>query len=306
MSVQNKTGYLLEDFRIFYNADQEMKPVSLHYHDFHKILILLAGNVSYMIEGRTFLLKPGDLVLVHAGAMHRPVLHDHSLYERIILYLSPRFYNSIEDNIIQHDPEEKETVLSHSLFRKTTPGDLVRPEPSSCGLFTAVFEQMKQLSGETGENRILGSNIYRRLKTIELILLLMRNTQETPIPEIREPAAAPMAEHIMTFISRNLRDPDLCVDLIADKVGLNRSYLMHYFKEQTGFTVGNYITEKRLFLAGELISQGNSLTETCYECGFGSYSSFYRAYCAKYGHTPRKHNGSEKESGIYDTVVVSE
>ena len=306
MSVQKKSGYLLEDFRIFYNADHEMKTVPLHYHDFHKIVILLAGNASYMIEGRNYNLQPGDLVLVRAGAMHRPVLHDHSLYERIILYLSPRFYGSILERIREQDPAEEDAVISRTLFRKSNASELVRPDPSVSGQFTVLFDQLKQLSLETGKNSCFGSDVYRRLKTIELLLLLMRNIHETSLSDMRERSADPMAEHIMAFISNHLDDPDLCVDRIAQKAGLNRSYLMHYFKEQTGFTVGNYITEKRLFLARELISQGKSMTETCYECGFGSYSSFYRAYCAKYGIAPRRHSESGKETGMNDALASSE
>lgn len=62
-----KSGYLLEDFRLFYNSDSHRREIPFHYHDFHKLLILLSGNTSYIIEGKMYALQPGDIVLVRAG-----------------------------------------------------------------------------------------------------------------------------------------------------------------------------------------------------------------------------------------------
>ena len=86
-----KSGYLLEDLRLFYNSDSRRREIPFHYHDFHKLLILLSGNISYIIEGKMYALQPGDIVLVRAGQIHRPVIHDDSLYERLIFYISPVF-----------------------------------------------------------------------------------------------------------------------------------------------------------------------------------------------------------------------
>ena len=60
-----------------------------HYHDFHKVLILLNGEADYIVEGRSYHLRPLDIVLVGAHCLHKPVVPYHSRYERIILYLSP-------------------------------------------------------------------------------------------------------------------------------------------------------------------------------------------------------------------------
>ena len=41
---------------------------------------------SYCIEGRSYELKEHDIVLVNAGEVHKPILNDDSIYERIIIY----------------------------------------------------------------------------------------------------------------------------------------------------------------------------------------------------------------------------
>ena len=85
--IQN-AGYLTEPFKIFHLRDEHKLNIDFHYHDFHKILIHLHGNVSYCIEGRSYELKEHDIVLVNAGEVHKPILNDDSIYERIIIYVS--------------------------------------------------------------------------------------------------------------------------------------------------------------------------------------------------------------------------
>ncbi len=298
MPQQNKTGYLLEDFRIFYNADRNMRTIPLHYHDFHKIVILLSGHVSYMIEGRTFDLLPGDLVLVRAGAMHQPVIHDSTLYERIIIYIAPDFSCS---DLSGRPGGSEESVTAAALFKKALPGfELIRPGGQDAQELGSIFSSLKRSSLEKDPQRQVFAQLYRRIKTIELMILLLRLLSRDLSASPRTSSASPMAADIMSYISRNLTDPALCVDRIAEANNLNRSYLMHYFKEQTGYTIGNYITEKRLFIARSLISQGTSMTQACYECGFGSYSAFYRAYRKKYGLSPKERNPGRRTLAASD------
>ena len=45
-SNYTKAGYLTEPFKIFHLRDEHKLNIDFHYHDFHKILIHLHGNVS--------------------------------------------------------------------------------------------------------------------------------------------------------------------------------------------------------------------------------------------------------------------
>lgn len=78
-SNYTKAGYLTKPFKIFHLRDEHKLNIDFHYHDFHKILIHLHGNVSYCIEGRSYELKEHDIVLVNAGEVHKPILNDDSI-----------------------------------------------------------------------------------------------------------------------------------------------------------------------------------------------------------------------------------
>ena len=82
-SNYEKIGYLNANYKMFHLTDYKIKDFSYHYHDFDKILILISGDVTYHIEGKTFKLEPYDIVLVNAFEVHKPVIQSNSTYERI-------------------------------------------------------------------------------------------------------------------------------------------------------------------------------------------------------------------------------
>lgn len=73
--------------------------------------------------------------------------------------------------------------------------------------------------------------------------------------------------HVIDYLNAHLTD-DITIDFLAEHFYLSRYHLMHAFKEETGYTIGNYLTTKRLLLARDQIAQGESITTACYACGF--------------------------------------
>ena len=83
-----RQGFLKEDFRLFHLKDKVNPCYEFHYHDFLKIMVLLEGKVNYVIEGRSYSLRPFDIVLVGRGQIHRPEVDPGQPYERQILYMN--------------------------------------------------------------------------------------------------------------------------------------------------------------------------------------------------------------------------
>ena len=73
---------------------------------------------------------------------------------------------------------------------------------------------------------------------------------------------------------------------LAERFYSSKYHMMRLFRRETGETVYGYLTQKRLLKARELISGGMRAMESCYACGFHSYSSFTRAYGKYFGTTP--------------------
>ena len=84
-------GYLHEDWRLFHLSGAVPEPLDWHYHTFHKLIVFLGGQAGYGVEGRSYPLEAGDVVLVPKGCIHRPELTPGAAYERVIVYISPEF-----------------------------------------------------------------------------------------------------------------------------------------------------------------------------------------------------------------------
>ena len=276
----NKSGYLTGDFRLFYNADKRKRSFPFHYHDFHKLLIFLSGNVSYLVEGRQYDLRPGDIILVPAGQIHRPVIHDASLYERIIFYISPSFFERYLTSDLDLSLPFTKCLENRSV--------LLRLDGKNASALRALCESLIPAASD----HAYGSDLLRETLLVQLLILLSRSSDKEESEFAPEAASNPVILRVLDYIGDHLCEEDLDIDKIASAALQSRSYLMHLFKAQTGYTIGEYITEKRLFLARKNLHTGMSVTDACYQSGFRSYASFYYAYKKKYGVPPRQSDAS--------------
>lgn len=77
------------------------------------------------------------------------------------------------------------------------------------------------------------------------------------------------------------------MDDLSARVYLSKYYMMRLFKAETGYTIGKYITYRRLLLARSLILKGVPITQACLSSGFQDYSTFSRAYKTEFQESPR-------------------
>lgn len=266
-------GYLNEDFKMFHIVDHGTNDIAFHYHNFHKILICLDGDLSYCIEGRTYQLEKNDIVFVSAGEVHRPIAHSNHIYDRIIIYVSKDYlskHKSGNDDLslcLQQAHEKQSHVLRIPSFNNGKLGNIMRD------LENALKEDD------------FANDLYRNLLFLEFMVQLNRAAQKNAVEYLSTTSSNDKVVAIIDYLNKNLTK-EISIDSLADQFYISRYYLMHSFKEATGYTIGNYITTKRLLLAKELIHQGMAVTDACYESGFHSYSTFSRAYKKTFGFSP--------------------
>lgn len=266
MDSYHKTGYLVEDFRLFHITDNQERTFSYHYHDFHKIMLFIRGDVTYHIEGKSYDLKPYDLVLIHAGEIHKPFINSKGIYERIILYLSPAFLSSC-------CRDEAELSRCFQKAKESNSNVLRTGLSSHSRLFQTLHELEKSLKEED-----FAHVLYRKILLLEFLILLNRLTTD-PYNSvyIGNTGCNTRILPILEYIGEHLAE-DITIDILASRFYMSRYYLMHLFKQETGYSVASYISTKRLLYARTLIRSGLPVTQACYQCGFKNYSSFSRAY----------------------------
>ena len=274
MENYEKTGYLTTNFKMFHIIDRQKKDFSFHYHDFNKILIFIRGDVSYCIEGHSYELQPYDVVFVKAGEIHRPVIHSDAVYERIIIYISRHYLDAC------HDSDDLSLCLKEAHQKKS---HVLRIPALKTTQIARIIHDLEQ----SLDSREYANELYHKLLFLELMVQLNRAALSNRIEYLSTTASNHKMIHVIDYLNAHLTD-DITIDFLAEHFYLSRYHLMHAFKEETGYTIGNYLTTKRLLLARDQIAQGESITTACYACGFHNYSTFSRAYRKHFGCSPRE------------------
>ena len=92
---------------------------------------------------------------------------------------------------------------------------------------------------------------------------------------------------LISYINEHL-DEDLSIGTLSSLSCISPYHMMRIFKEETGCTIGNYITEKRLIYARDLLGEGVNATDACFRSGFSHYSTFLRAYKNHFHQLPKR------------------
>ena len=263
-----KTGYLNEQFRLFHIKDQTKKEFAYHYHDFHKVVIFISGKATYHIEGKAYNLRPWDILLVDRHAIHRPEIDASVPYERFILW-------------IQNDIPWQELL---KCFQKANDRNynLVR-------LNSALQEKMKDILFElenSAKSDEYGKEILTQSLFLQFMVYLNRIFLEKQyIFDKKSYTFDSQIASILQYINHNLKE-DLSVETLSARYYVSKYHLMRKFKQETGYTLHNYIVNKRLLMARTLISNGMPVTKAAQESGFAEYSTFSRAYRKQFKTNP--------------------
>ena len=126
----------------------------------------------------------------------------------------------------------------------------------------------------------------RKIKMItSLVIILDRINREygASVPQYSGDLTA--AGRIVGYVNDHLFD-SITVEILAEHFYLSKSQFTRIFRQATGAPPWEYIIAKRLIAAKEMISGGESAARAAENCGFGDYSSFYRAYVKRFGCAP--------------------
>ena len=274
----DKRGYLHGDFRLFHLKDSCAQQVEYHYHEFDKIVLLLRGKLTYMVEGVTYFLQPWDMMLIPRGLIHRPIIDPSEPYERIIIYLGRDYLDRRKD---------EDTSLAECFETVRERGfHLLRLVPERRILYMNTLQQLEEAlrsSREFGAKRLGDILCQQFLIYLNRDIIASHTAQEAP----ESYRVDRKMEEILQYIAAHLTE-HLSVEELSTRFYLSRYYLMHRFKEVTGYTLHQYIAQKRLLLAAELLRGGENVTKAAEQAGFREYSTFLRSFRAMFHMSPKE------------------
>jgi len=279
---QTRQYMLNGDYEIYHYQDTGLTSVSTHHHDFYEVLLFISGIVTYLIEGKAYDLRPGDIVLVNSRELHQAVIRDlHVPYERIVLWI---------DRSLVQELSTAATDLA-GCFHTPDHKNVLRTDLETQQRIRASLNQIIELQQYQG----FGRELLGKACLTELLVWLnneMQNISKRQRVDVRK---SRIIEDVIEYINNHLEEI-LHIDDLADRFFLSKFHLSREFREQTGTTLHRFILQKKLIQAKELILKHLPITDVYQQCGFGDYSNFFRAFRNEFGITPKQYYDQMRRS----------
>lgn len=242
---------------------QPPKSCPMHTHDRIELYYFISGNCKCNVEGTEYVLKPHDIAVIRPYESHMMRWQSGETYERIVLMVSTQFVN-------EFDPDGK--IMSAMDSRPAGTGNIFSKDMFHNTMLSDSIESINK-------NTSLAAAVARIL----LILTETYNCSQSMGKLSRSDSAC---ARIIDYINENIYT-SVSIDDISNKFFISRSQINRLFKKNTGSSVYKYIITKRMYGARLRIKNGEPIMRVAADCGHCDYSSFYRAYKAFFGVSPK-------------------
>ena len=195
-------------------------------------------KVTYVVEGVTYFLQPWDLLLVGHDLIHRPIIDPAEPYERVVIWLGREWLER------RSDPGEAlDTCFDTTRERGF---HLLRFDAERRLHYMQRIQQLEEALRDRsfGAARMADTLCQQMLIDVNRDVLRSRTAQE----ERDSYRVDPKMEEVLRYILDHLGE-ELTVESLSKRFFISRYYLMHRFKAVTGYTVHQYISQKRLLRA---------------------------------------------------------
>ena len=261
---------LRQDFQLSHNRDPYFRTMEFHAHDFLELYYFLFVCVTYYIEDQVYDLCPGDLLIIPAGKMHRPVIaNEHAAYERMVLWITPQYLQSIDSPAGD---------LQKNLQKVGEHGYCVPFRGDETVFVTALLKKLLYMQKNNTDPKFCAGAVELYLWTIFRSYGVIDTTHRNETQVIPQ---------VIRYITEHFSEP-LTLEDIAAEFFVSKSYLNRHFKAYTNSTVYAYIMALRLTHARRMLREGIPAVEAGRECGFSDYSTFYKAFKTQTGLSPQQ------------------
>lgn len=265
------------DLEISFLRHENENSCKTHTHDFVELVYIRDGKGTHTVAGKTYNVEKGNVLLINIGEEHS--IGSVGRMSWIDIMLSPSFFG-------------RELVNSENFF------DIMK------------LSQFGEMSGEVFDNRCLklsGADVisaerlcgdmFNEWKNKEygyktalrgymqvFIALVVRNVSGSD-EECDYSSRIP--PEIIEYIDKNLSEK-ISVAELAERCFYNPAYFGRLFKACYGENLKEYITEKRIKRAMELLAENVSVSDVAENVGYSSKSAFYKAFRDFTGKNPNE------------------
>lgn len=277
-------------YDIFYYINEEPWPMSEemrvdgHNHKYYELYAFVSGAVDYTIDGITYPLRPGDVLLMRPGQIHGVKVHNFKIpYERYVLWITADYLKKLSSD---------ETNLALTFANINFIDNYLRTSPE---MFRSVTRLLQMILAQRKVNDY-GSELLTDAYIAELLINVTKaKIYQRPVITGHAIEENDLITRTISYISDHIGER-LSIEEITNALYVSKSHLSKLFTNTLGITIYQYIIKKRLFLAKQELLAGVSAETVSESYGFGNYSSFYRAFVKEFGSSPTEYVKKEMKN----------
>lgn len=252
----------------------------LHQHEFHELVVILAGRGRHITDSEEYALEAGDVFLLRGD-----MAHGYADTERMTLV-----------NIL-FDPERLRLPTAmlrdlpgyHALFRiepamrfQDRLKSRLRLQGEDQGVAAGMIARLQQeLSGQAPGYRFLAcAHLMQLIGFVSRCYSTDERQRARPFLRLGE---------VLSHIELHYREP-ITVAQLTRIAHMSESSLMRQFRQVMNRSPLDHIIRVRVRKAAEMLQRGDvRVTEAAFACGFGDSNYFARQFRRVMGMSPRQY-----------------
>lgn len=246
-----------------------------HIHDHYEIFLFLNGTVNGFVDQYCYPLQRGSVLVFNNHEIHKIINLSTGPYERVTIHFRAELvypFCTAGTNLLacfqNHQPGQQN--ISHM------------DEPQLEEYMLLASRLIDAL-----DHPQYGSDVLALTHLVQLLVFINTLYART---HARVPSLiSSLIGAAMNYIDNHLHT-SLSLEQVASELTVDKYYLSHLFKQQTGGTLYRYVLLKKIALAKQLLAGGKSVSETCYLTGFNDYTNFIRTFKKIAGVSPGKYS----------------
>ena len=175
-------------------------------------------------------------------------------------------------------------ILIETVHRYKKNNNMIQALLLCFDIIITILHALDKIGPQTGINNVgkIMFNIFE-YADLEVVLKgvadLRGETEKLIHANQKSDSSDKLSKKLEQFISENCNSPELCVSFVAKHFDMSVSNLSHQFKAQTGLNISDFIAEKKIAYAKDLLLKTDlTISDIASHLGYTQTSSFIRKF----------------------------
>ncbi|NEZ45258.1 AraC family transcriptional regulator [Paenibacillus alvei] len=259
---------------------------AMHRHSFFEVCYVMEGSGEYIDDGKHYSLAAGSAFCSRPGIWHQ-IHSDEGLALCFVAF-----------DILESESTDAYVHAYQVLAQEAVPVISEAAESTMAALWSALLHMFDHGNGQ-GQAAYPPAVLQAAAGTLLYSMLPLFTPNPDQLPSASEATNNPPVGHndlfrrASLYLEDNLSEP-LSLDIVAQHLHISPRHLTRLFMQHCGQTFVQYIQERRIQLAKELLLGSDAaIKHIAGQCGFESVHYFTRVFTRHLGVSPARFRRDE-------------